>query len=60
MKALLIELYEIIFDFFAIDLSVSQPVSRVIAIVAIVLIVLLAVKLVIGIIRWIGRFLLGF
>lgn len=60
MKGILLDIYNIIFDFFATDLSVSESISKVIAIIAIIVIVLLAVKLIIGLIRWIGNFLLGF
>ena len=60
MKEFLVNLYNTILNFFTVDLSLSVGLSKTIAVIAIILVVLLVVKLAIGLIRWIGNFLLGF
>lgn len=57
MKAILLDIYNIVFNFFATDLAVSQPISKIIAVVAVIVVACLALKLVIGAIRWIGNLL---
>jgi hypothetical protein len=57
MKAILLDIYNIVFNFFATDLAVSQSISKIIAVVAVIVVVCLALKLVIGAIRWIGNLL---
>lgn len=54
MREILLKIYQEVFNFFTIDLSVSAGLSKMFAIIAVIVAVVLVIRLAIGILRWIG------
>lgn len=54
MREILLKIYQEVFNFFTIDLSVSAGLSKMLAVIAVIVAVVLVIRLAIGILRWIG------
>ena len=59
MKEFLVDIYTAILSFFTVDLSLSPEVSKILAVVCLIVVVIVAVRLAVGLVRWIGNLIIG-
>lgn len=59
MKEFLVDIYTAILNFFTADLSLSPEVSKILAVVCLIVVVIVAVRLAVGLVRWIGNLIIG-